>query len=168
MSSAGLSMLPVGERVQGSCRPYEPVAPEQRPQFLVEAVDLRLRGTQRSRPRLGQLQYHGPVFTRMRLLQQQAGHDEAAGDRGDGGFPQTEDAGQFPLGDPGLVLYREQRAELGRGDAGGGQAAPVRRGAQPVRRPLQQEEKTLIGLGHGPILTDDTGPRHPHFTSEVR
>lgn len=103
----------------------------------------------------------------MLLLEQEGRRGEPSDEGGDGGFPQAEDAGQLLLGEPGPVLYGEQRAELGGGDAGGGQAAAVDRRAQLVRRPLQQEVKALIRLGHGPILTDGTGPRHPHFTSEV-
>ncbi len=65
-------------------------------------------------------------------------------------------------------MHREQGAELGRGDPGGGQTAPVRDRAQSVRGLLQEEEQALVGLGHGPILTEAADPRPPHFTSEVR
>jgi hypothetical protein len=38
-----------------------------------------------------------------------------------------------------------------------------------VRGPLEQEVETLVvGLGHAPRLTDGSGSRQSHFTSEVR
>ena len=158
----------MGQFVESDRGPLESLVTEQSAHLGVEAVYLGAGRAQGVLACLAQLQHHGTVLVRMRLLGDQACFDEPCDEGGDGGLAQPQGVGESLLSDARLVMYGEQRPELGRGDTGGFQATTIGTRAQLVRCPLQEKEQALIGFGHGAILTDAHSTREPHFTSEVR
>ena len=162
--------LPVCEPVHGRGRPGEAVVAQYRPQFGVEAVDLRLGGPQGFGPRVGQLQHHGPVFVRMCVLGDEAGRGQPPDQsrHGDSRSPSVRASRCWVVPGSSRTANRAPSwAVVTPAAARQRRSAVVRR--RCAARLLEQEVEALVlGLGHGPMLTDGTGPRQSHFTSEMR
>jgi hypothetical protein len=104
----------------------------------------------------------------------QAGVEQAAHHRRDGGLPLPERGGQLPLRAHRTVMQCEKCTGLCGGDTGEVDAAPVGPDPQPVRGLLEQQEHALVrfvrgGVTHRVILTDLTPPaRLPRLASLVK